>query len=309
MNFITNSLLGLGLLIQSLVGTGGIGDKVANLLHSTQNLPKIQKVVFSEAQVSSYPNKKPGVSAYVATAEAAAIYDISSGTMIYKKNSSAQLPMASLTKITTVLTILQNHQNLDEVVTIPENLPPLQSADQKIGLSAGEQFTLRDMLKATLIYSANDAANALAVWDAGSIENFAQKMNVQAETWGLQNSHYVNPTGLDAEDHYSSADDLVLLSTILLRSPKAREIVNTEKTTITSLDGKKYVLTTTNHDLSLPNVYGIKTGQTDLAGECLVLLGRNKSGHEIITVVLHSQNRFLESQNMVNYAFNSYIWQ
>ncbi len=311
MNIITNSLLALGVILQSLLGTSGIGAKITSSLQSfTQpSLSKSQKIAYKDTDTQLVAVKKPTANSYVASAEAAEIYDVSSGKVLYAKNQSSKLPMASLTKITTVLTILENHHNLDEIITIPDDLPPLLAADQKIGIKSGEQFSLRDLLQATLIYSANDAANALAIWDAGSIEEFAQKMNTQAERWGLENSQYKNPTGLDAEGHYSSAQDLVTLSSILLQSPKIREIVNTQKTTITSQAGKTYTLTTTNHDLSLPNVYGIKTGQTDLAGECLILLGRNKAGHEIITVVLHSPNRFLESQNMVNYVFNNYIWQ
>ncbi len=311
MNIVTNFILALGLLLQSLLGTQGVGGKLTSIMHSLGQapLPKIEKIAYRPTPNQFAAVKKPGSSNYVATAAAAEIYDVNSGKVLYAQNTTNQLPMASLTKITTVLTILKNHQNLDEIVTIPDSLPSLGPADQKIGITPGEQFSLRDLLKATLIYSANDAANALAIWDAGSIDAFAEKMNNQASNWGLKHSQYKNPTGLDAEGHYSSAEDLVLLSTILLHSPKVREIVNTEKTTITSNSGKIYTLTTTNHDLALPNVYGIKTGQTDLAGECLVLLGRNKSGNEIVTVVLRSPNRFLESQNMVNYAFNSYIWQ
>lgn len=311
MNFVTNSLLFFGLLLQTVVGSQGIGVKLSNSITASAQtaLPKIEKVAYQSTPSQLIATKKANAANYVASAQAAEIYDAESGRVLYSKNSSQQLPMASLTKITTVLTILQSHHNLDEVVTVPDNLPALQSADQRIGITSGEQFTLRDLLKATLIYSANDVANALAIWDAESVEAFAAKMNTQADSWGLKNSQYKNPTGLDAEGHYSSAEDLITLSSILLHSPKIREIINTEKTTITSQAGKTYQLTTTNHDLALPNIYGIKTGQTDLAGECLILLGRNKSGHEIITVVLHSQNRFLESQNMVNYAFNSYIWQ
>ncbi len=311
MNIISHAFLAIGLLLQSLLPAQGVGAKLNNIISSlTQSpLPKIEKVVYQSLPSSAVAVKRPGANNYVANAEAAEIYDVSSGTVLYSKNTSTQLPMASLTKITTVLTILNNHQNLDEIVTIPDNLPPLQAADQKIGITSGEQFTLRDLLKATLIYSANDAANALAIWDAGSTEAFAAKMNTQVENWGLKNTQYKNPTGLDAEGHYSTTEDLVTLSSILLHSPQIRQIVNTEKTTITSKTNKTYTLTSTNHDLALPNIYGIKTGQTDLAGECLILLGRNKAGHEIITVVLRSPNRFLESQNMVNYAFNNYIWK
>lgn len=311
MNIVGSSILFVSLMLQTSLGSSGVFGKLENSLRvaTQRKLPKTTRVAFENAPYQSLASKKPTASVYKVAANEALIYDVSSGQLLVEKNSTASVAMASLTKLMTTLVILQNHTNLDEIVTIPKDLPELGPADQKIGILPGEKFYLKDLLKATLIYSANDAANSLAIWDSGSVDKFADKMNSQANVWALNDSNFVNPTGLDAKNHLSSAQDLLVLSSILVQSPKVSEIVNTEKVTITSLAGKAYTLTTTNHDLPMPNVYGIKTGQTDNAGQCLILLGRNKEGHEIITVVLNSPDRFLESQNMVNYAFNNYIWK
>ena len=310
MNAISNSLLIIGILVQSAFGSTGVFGRISSAVTVATSVPvpKTTRATYIPVAYQTAPAPKTSPT-YGALASSALIYDVTTGQVLYEKNSSAKLPMASLTKLMAVLTIIQDHHNFNEVVTIPENLPVLGSADQKINIQPGEQFYLDDLLKATLIYSANDVANALAIWDAGSLEKFADKMNAQAQVWGLKESHFVNPTGLDTQNHYSSAHDLLSLSTILLQNPQLRTIVNTQKTSITTLGGKPYVLTTTNHDLSLPYVFGIKTGQTDAAGQCLILLGRNAADHEIITVVLNSPDRFIESKNMVNYAFNNYIWK
>lgn len=311
MNAVANTFLLLAVVLQSAFGSSGMFGRLQTSLQAavSPKLPDSKSVAYIPEKYQTEPVLKAASTAYTPSAVSAVVYDVTSGKVLVSKNASSELPMASLTKLMTVLTILQSHNNLDEVVTIPEELPVLGATDQKIGVVTGEEFYLRDMLKATLIYSANDVANSLAIWDSGSIEKFATKMNSQAETWGLSSSNFVNPSGLDVADHYSSAEDLLTLSTILLQSPLVRTMVNTERTSITSLTGKPYVLTTTNQSLNLPSVYGLKTGQTIGAGQCLILLGRNKAGHEIITIVLNSPNRFQESQNMVNYVFNNYIWK
>jgi len=253
------------------------------------------------------PELKKDAPAYTSPAQAAIIYDVGSGTTLYAKGQNLALPVASLTKLVTALVIMQNHSP-DEIVTIPQDLPPLGLADQKIGVVPGQKFKLSELMKALLIYSANDVANSLAIWDSGSIDKFSTKMNAEAQQWGMSKSNFVNPTGLDETNHTSSAQDLLIVSRVLLQNKPFAKIVNTSSATIYDEAGKPFVITTTNKDLSLSYVYGIKTGLTDLAGECLILLAQ-KSGHEIITVVLNSPNRFQDSKNMVNYTFDNYIWK
>lgn len=275
-----------------------------------QNIPSLSHqaaVSYQSAPYVAQPTIKSGATQYNAQAKSALIYDVDSAQILYEKNAEQALPMASLTKLMTAMVIMQEHSR-DEIVTIPDNLPALQAADQKIGVTAGEQFRLSELIKALLIYSGNDVANSLAIWDSGSIEAFAQKMNDYASEWGLDQSHFVNPTGLDATAHQSSSKDLLALTSIMLHNKVFRDIINTQKTIITNTNGKPYSLTTTNEDLRVPYIYGVKTGLTDAAGQSLILLAQ-KNGHEIITVVLNSPNRFQESKNMVDYTFNNYIWK
>ena len=278
-------------------------QKIANI----QSLPKQEKTIFTDTAFTTLPELKKDAPAYTSPAQAAIIYDVGSGTTLYSKNANQALPIASLTKLVTALVIMQNHSP-DEIVTSPQDLPPLGLADQKIGVVPGQDFKLSELMKALLIYSANDVANSLAIWDSGSIDKFSTKMNAEAQQWGMSKSNFVNPTGLDETNHNSSAQDLLIVSRVLLQNKPFAKIVNTSSATIYDEAGKPFVITTTNKDLSLSYVYGIKTGLTDLAGECLILLAQ-KSGHEIITVVLNSPNRFQDSKNMVNYTFDNYIWK
>jgi D-alanyl-D-alanine carboxypeptidase len=305
--FIVSWLILLLIIVQVQFGGNNIIIKAQDWLANITKANLTHSQSFEAATYQPTPQRKTGVSNPNIEAKAALIYDVGSGQYLYKKNDQAQLPMASVTKLMTALVIMQRHKP-DEIVTIPNDLPGLGPADEALGFQPGEKFTVAQMLQALLIQSANDAANALATWDAGSIENFTAKMNDYAREWGLQNSHFESANGLDTPNHYSSAQDLQKLSSILLNSKVFRQVVNTQKTSITSEQGKTYQLTTINQDLNLSYVYGIKTGFTDNAGQCLVLLGR-KDGHELITVVLNSPDRFQESKNMLDWAFNNYAWK
>ncbi len=279
----------------------------AKRLSSLEQASKQTKKTFIDVEYNESPELKQNATPINIAAKQAIIYDVGSGRSLYTKNTEESVPIASLTKLMTAMVILQNHSP-DEIVTVPNNLPALQANDQKINLQVGEQFKLSEMIRALLIYSANDVANSLAIWDAGSIDNFTSKMNAYAKTWNLNNSRFINPTGLDEINNRSSSNDLLKLSNILIKNNSFRQVVNTQSVTIYNIAGKPYVLNTTNKDLGLSYVYGIKTGFTDLAGQCLILLAQ-KGGHEIVTVVLNSPDRFQESKNMIDYTFNNYIWK
>lgn len=294
-------------LIQIIFGHNILLDNISNSLNQAHIQPKQSKITFTNASFSPAPELKPGATPPSALASSAIVYDVASGRVIYGKDMHNPAAIASLTKLMTTLVILQNHSP-DEIVTIPDNLPPLTVNDQKINVLPGEKFKLSELMQALLIYSANDVANSLAIWDAGSIDNFTAKMNNYSKQWGLSDSYFVNPSGLDDPNQRSSAADLLVVANILLHNNSFRTIVNKPSSTIYNTSGKSYVLTTTNKDLSLDYVYGIKTGFTDLAGQCLILLAQ-KNGHEIIAIVLNSPDRFQESKNMVEYTFNNYIWK
>ncbi len=303
-------LVSIALLLSILQMSVAPNALIASLNHKisdARQLPIQTQQLFVPSAYKASPELKPGATNFSSPAKAALIYDSGSGKTLYAKAENESLPMASLTKLMTAIVIMQNHSP-DEIVTIPENLPALAAADQKIGVIEGEKFKLSELMNALLIYSANDVANSLAIWDSGSVDAFTSKMNSEAKQWGLTSSNFTNANGLDEINHRSSAKDLLILSTILLHNQSFQKIVNTPSATIRNQSGKAYTFTTTNKDLSLPYVYGIKTGLTDTAGQCLVLLAK-KNGHEIITVVLNSPERFQDSKNMVDYTFNNYIWK
>jgi D-alanyl-D-alanine carboxypeptidase (penicillin-binding protein 5/6) len=241
-----------------------------------------------------------------AEASSAMVYDLSSGSVIYEKSADTQRPIASINKLMTALVIMESHKP-NEVVVI-KDLPELGPYDQKIDIKNGEEFELSELLKATLIHSANDAANALAIYDSGSIEEFAKKMNQKSQEWGLKNSKYSNANGLEGGDDYSSARDVVTLASLLIQNKYFGDIVSTKSQYISNLAGKEYLLTTTNKILGQGGVIGMKTGYTLKAGQCLVTLAE-RGGNQIITVVLDSPDRFQESKSMIDWAFNNYIWQ
>lgn len=239
-------------------------------------------------------------------AQAGLVYDIGSAQYLASKDIDSQRSVASLAKILTAIIIMRDHR-VDEIMTVPDNLP-VDSDVQSIGIHPGEQFRIDQALRALLIYSAGDMAQALAVWDAGSMDKFADKMNTLAGEWGLTNSHFSNSIGLDDTKQYSSARDLTRLSQIALHSPLFTQLVNTKQAEITDTTGKTYRLTNTNELLAQADIFGIKTGTTGGAGETYIALAK-RDGHELICVVLHSPDRFQDCKNMLDWAFANYIWK
>ncbi len=301
-----NPVLVFGAIVSLLVANGAVVLKpVQNLLNSNQ--PKqAQTIEFSTVTYKSAPQKNTNAKPLNVDARAALIYDVDSGQTLYEKNPNNAMPMASLTKLMTTLVILENHKP-NETVTIPE-LPPLEPEDQKINVGEGEKFTVEDMIKALLIYSGDDVANALAIWDAGSIEKFNVKMNQKAAEWDMKDTYFNNPSGLDTNNHHTSVKDLQTLTGILLHNQDFDKIVQTKATSIKNTAGKTYTLTNTNKLLGVGGVIGVKTVFTLEAGECLVTLA-DRGGHKVVTVVLNSPDRFQESKSMIDWAFNNYTWQ
>lgn len=238
----------------------------------------------------------PAVSAYIEEAR--------TRLPIYEKLPDEKRPIASLTKLMTVYLVLKD-KNLDEVVTIPKEISTVQGGGSVVlNLVPGDKMTARQLVQASLIPSANDAAIALAVWHSGSVNDFVANMNDTARELGMESTNFENPTGLDTIGHVSTAKDIALLTHYLLENDFFRETVKTKNTTIVSERGRKYPLNTTNELLlSGPSVRGVKTGYTQAAGECLVTLSEREN-REVITVVLGSTDRFEESRSMINLAFS-----
>ncbi|MCL5003720.1 MAG: D-alanyl-D-alanine carboxypeptidase [Patescibacteria group bacterium] len=249
--------------------------------------------------------------------KAALVEDATSSAVLYEKNADEKLPPASLTKMMTALLTFKNADLSREVAVSPECTDPvnLGASALRIGLKAGQRFTVRSLLYALLLPSAADAACVLSentMPQATTSAQFVTFMNGEAKTLGLSDTHFGNPSGVDDsnDDNYSTARDLLKLTRTDLAYPEFRRITETPQETITAVGGaQSFSLITTNELLPLNIGFdGIKTGYTDKALGCLAFL-YNRDGHEIIGVVLGSSDRFADARNLVDWVFRSYLWQ
>ncbi|MCX6806254.1 MAG: hypothetical protein NTY56_02330 [Patescibacteria group bacterium] len=292
-------------LVFSLIGNAGIAvaKPISGIFNGGESKSNNQPI--SESSYVPQPKAKPDFKKFNTMASQALIYDTDSGVKLLEKDIDSPKPIASLTKLMTALIIMEDHKP-SEIVTVGK-LPILGLEDQKMGLVEGEEIEVGELLKALLIYSANDAANALAIYDSESIENFSIKMNDKASQWGLTKTKFEDPSGL-SPNNTSSANDLLKIANILSVNDTFKNITSTAYTKVSNLSGKSYDITTTNKILGLGGVVGMKTGFTLEAGQCLITAAQ-RNGRRIITIVLNSPDRFQESKNMVEWSFKNYIWQ
>ena len=174
-----------------------------------------------------------------------------------------------------------------------------------------EQISLENLLYGAIIHSANDAAVALAEHNAGSVDAFVEKMNKKAQEFGLENTNYSNPIGLDDYNNYSSSYDIAILSKHIYQNQFVRHAAKLKELEVKSVDGTySHLLQSTNALLGNEylNIKGLKTGKTDGAGLCLVAVAETDTGNEIITVVLNSPDRFYETKILVDWIFRAYTW-
>lgn len=242
------------------------------------------------------------------TAKSYLVYDFNSGIVLEEKNSQQQMPPASLTKLMTALVALDTY-SLDNVLEVPKIEFNFEGAE--MGLVPGDKVTVESLLHGLLVPSGNDAAQLLAwYYPYGGVDGFVQEMNNKAKILGMTNTHFSNPSGIDEENHFSSASDLLILTKAALGSENIKKIVAMPGVVLGDYYGKKkFVTKNVNQLLGLiPGVDGVKTGYTDQAGQCLIL-SANTNGHRIITVVLRSADRFEDSKKLLNWALTKTTWQ
>ncbi len=254
------------------------------------------------------------------------LMEASTGKIIYEKDSHAKVPPASTTKIMTAILTLENC-SLTETATVSHNaIYSVPLTYTHAYLVEGEILTIEQLLHILLIPSANDAANVLAEHIAGSVESFATMMNTKALELGMQDTNFVNPNGVQNENHYSSAYDLALLGRYAMQNEIFRKIVTTKEYTLPATNkyptADRYFSTT--NELIIPddrnsvdNYYypyatGIKTGYTNPAKNCIVASSK-KEDIEYIVVILGADKtenglsgRYLDCINLFNYAFENY---
>ena len=235
----------------------------------------------------------------------AVVIDRKSKNIIYGKNENVKKAMASTTKIMTAMVVIQN-TNLNNTVEISKKAAG--TGGSRLGLKAGDKITVKDLLYGLLLRSGNDCAVALAEYVAGSVPEFSNLMNQNAQMLDLNNTHFVTPHGLDEEEHYTTAYELAILADYALNNEVFAQIVNTKSYTI-NINKNSKTLNNTNELLgNLNGVYGVKTGFTNGAGRCLVT-SIKRGNLDVICVVLGAdtkKDRTRDSAKLIEYTFNKY---
>ena len=241
------------------------------------------------------------------------IYDLSDNKILYEVGSNDKVSIASLTKIATTITAIENIKNLDEKVTITsEMLNTVSSVASTAGLKVGDKVTYRDLLYASMLPSGADATNSLAILSSGSIDNFVSKMNELVKRIGLDNTHFVNVTGLDTEGHYSTVEEVRKLLIYALSNDLFKTIYTTRDYTLTNGLKVKSTLYLYNpgNKLDTSSILGSKSGHTKQAGYALSSLS-NINGHEMIIIVLKATyngvyNNILDSLNLIKFLNSNF---
>ena len=238
------------------------------------------------------------------TAEAWILYDDTFQRVLAEQNPDERRAMASTTKIMTSLVTLESG-DLDQSVIVSARAAEIGEAEA--GLVEGETWTVRDLLTAMLVRSANDAAVAVAEGVAGSVEGFVALMNTKARDLGLEHTQFVNPHGLDASGHFTSARDLLTMARTAMEKPLFATLVRTQTARLPNApDGTVRIVHNTNLLLGLyPGAIGVKTGYTGSAGLVLVAAAEN-SGRRLYAVVMGSTDSFGDAAALLDYGTSQF---
>lgn len=337
-------LVGFSLLIggTAILASGDFLSKTISLIPGSQGYSErfdgrvagdfavAAQPVISEQRASSSefrPIRKDGIGTFaVPTAHAAIILDAGTETVLFESSADERRSIASITKLFTAMIVVETVKDFDEPVTITED--SVYAEGTRVGcprsgycisqrLEVGEKISVRSLLKAALMNSANDAAIALAIHVDGSQERFADRMNARAKELGMENSHFCTSSGLELdgreEECYSSARDIAKAAAHALEYDVLWNIMRTGETTITSVDGA-YVheIFNTNQLLGqYPNLIGTKTGFTPRSGYSLLAVAEDPADrkHRLIAVVLDDAYRWDSIQNMFAWGFGSFDWR
>lgn len=239
------------------------------------------------------------------SARAVLVKDLGTDTILYQKDANVTLPIASTTKIMTAL-VASEYFKPNTILNVKQSF---QIPGSKVGLIFGEDLSFRSLLYGMLLNSGNDAAYAIAENYPGGVLGFVSAMNKKVADLNLTNTHFENPAGFDNLNHFSSASDLSKITQEALKDSQLVRIFATKQTSIVSLD-KKYTHNLANLNKllsSVKGVLGVKTGYTDVAKENLVTLVA-RDGHQILTVVLGSDDRFGESTKLIEWTYSNFTW-
>ena len=266
-------------------------------------LRRLAPLLLATALLFAWAGQAGGAPAPPVDAKAVLVGDGKTGEILYERNAEARVPMASITKLMTALVTLENRRPAD-VVTVRGPAPSI--GESTIQLRAGEKLSVRDLLAAALIQSANDSAYALAseVGD-GSVRTFVALMNAKARELGLADTHYARPDGLDTPGHYSSAEDTFELARAAMTSRVVRRLVRKRTADIA---GGRTVHTWNDLLATFPGLNGVKTGHTDGAGWSEVASAR-RDGTNVYAVILGSPSRAQRNADLaelLEWGFDQY---
>lgn len=236
------------------------------------------------------------------SAEGAALIDVASGRILYSKNGTKKMRIASLTKTMTAIVAIETGK-LDDVVTVPPEAIGVEGSS--IYLKRSEKLTLEELLYGLMLRSGNDAAVTIATHIGGSVPGFTYLMNEKAALIGMEHTNFTNPHGLDdSNQHYSTPEDMAKLSAYALRNPVFRQIVSTKVKDI-SWEGEEWDrrLLNKNKMLHLYNgADGVKTGYTKLAKRCLAA-SATRDGRQLATITLNASDDWNDSAKLLDYGF------
>ena len=260
----------------------------------------------SEQTVAQLPAvSAPSAPAPAVSAKAFALLEAGTGALLAAHNENERRPMASTTKVMTALVVLER-QSPDTVVTVSPDAVGVEGSS--VYLYAGEQITVRTLLYALLLSSANDAAAALAIHTAGSIAAFADLMNAKAAELGLADTHFCNPHGLHNEAHYTTAKDLARLAHAALSNPLFAEIAATKRYSApqNGTDAARLFLNHNRLLRSYEGAIGVKTGFTKASGRCLISAAE-RNGLRLIAVTLHAPDDWRDHTALLDWGFSQYV--
>ena len=238
-------------------------------------------------------------------AESACMIDVDTGKVLYQVYPTKWVHPASTTKIVTLITALDQYKDkLDQPLQI--SWEAANTEPSCLGITPGDPLSIREALRGMMVVSGYDAAVAVAQTLGGSVAGYAEKMNQEAVKMGAAHTNFVNPNGLTAAHHHTTAIDMAKMAAYGMKNfPEFRYIVGLKSYDVKYMDGRapKHV-TTTNHFLTsgYPGANGIKTGFTNAAGECLVA-SATRNGHTLVLVLFNDDNRWTDAPTILDYGF------
>lgn len=271
----------------------------------------MKKILFFIISFCLFMNVANAVEDLAPNSKSAILLEQSTGKILFEKNANEKLAPASMTKVMSMLLIMEaidsGKLNLTDKVTITENASSMGGS--QVFLEAGEEYVVEELLKGIAIASGNDAVVAMAEKVAGSVEAFVKMMNEKAKELGLKNTNFVNPHGLDEENHYTTAYDMAMMAKELLKYSKILDYTSVYEYYMPKPDGSTTWLVNTNRLVRFyEGVDGLKTGYTSIAGYCLTATAK-KNDLRLVSVVMGvetSDKRSSDTVNLLDYGFNTY---